>query len=420
MAIPRSTGRKRLLWAAALLLMIIPPLYSDVSSVKNPEVNQVRVIAERASIYIEPRRGSTRIDIVRKGDLLNLLQTKKVNEIWYYVSYSSSRYGTRVSGFVLDSSVELVGETIPAAPEEKKPQEKAAIPPPASPVTPVAPKAEEKEETKPEPPPAPTKLQPEELPETSEVLVFTELLRRRSYTFAGRAAPLEEVPWRVEAPAPVKETKIPIPVQPEKKKEAEPRKVVPPKRTPEKKEAKTQPPEKEPVKPQVVSPAGIPAQTKGPGRFAFGLGYGSSFGGAGACLQFSPGMGIVLHAGAGIFPTTLIYSETDWVKNETLWSVGIKYYLPFKLSLFFPYVDIQYGGLRVEAAQVITGIWDYDYVYSREQKALWGPSFLGGVEIRTGRFGICGALGISYVTTSWEYLANKVSLSFDTSLVVHF
>jgi hypothetical protein len=83
-------------------------------------------------------------------------------------------------------------------------------------------------------------------------------------------------------------------------------------------------------------------------------------------------------------------------------------------------VDIQFGGLRVEAAQVVVGIWDYDYVYSQEQKSLWGPSFLAGVEIRKGRFGICGALGISYVTTSWDFLENRVSLSFDTSLVVHF
>jgi hypothetical protein len=451
----RSVDRKYILPAAGLLLMTLLPLYVEAGPANAPDVKQVKVIAERASVYIEPSRGSTRIDIVGKGALLNLLQTKKVKDVWYYVSYSSSRYGTRVSGFVLDSAVELVGETIPSVPEEKKPEKKAA--PPA----PVPPRAEEKEEIKPEPPPAPRieevliptdplakrrvvlprkepplqelvwqptevtprkkeaspiKLQPQKVIATSESLVFTEILRRKSYTFPRMTAIPEEVPWRIEVTAPVKETKTLPPVQPEKKKEAEPRNVAPSPPTPEKKEQ----PKKESVKPQAIRPPRVPAQRKAPGRFAFGLGYGSSFGGAGACLQFNTGMGIALHAGAGIFPTRLIYSETDWVKNETLWSVGIKYYLPIQSSLFFPYLDIQYGGLRVEAAQVITGIWEYDYVYSREQKALWGPSFLGGVEIRKGGFGICGALGISYVTTSWEYLENKVSLSFDTSLMVHF
>jgi len=508
--------RKRILPAAALLLMIIPPLYSDVSPAENPNIKQVRVIAERASIYIEPSRGSTRIDIVGKGALLNLLQTKKVRDIWYHVSFSSSRYGARISGFVLDSAVEPVGETSPPALEKKKLPEKVESQPPALPsAAPLPPKAEEKKELKPEPQPPPkveealiatalpenrrlvlprqepslqelawrtlevippekepfeAKLKPLEPPETSEVLVFTQLLKSRTYSFPLKAAPLEEFSWRVEEMAPVEEEKTAVEAkefplltalpkqrnivlpkkerslqdavwqilppavaeipkepekaeaapQPEKKKEAETREVPPPTPAPKKKEAETAKPEVEPVKPQTIKPVRIPAPRKGPGRLTFGLGYGSSFGGAGASLQFNTGMGIALHAGAGIFPTTLVYSETDWVKNKPLWSVGIKYYLPVKSPLFYPYVDIQYGGLRVEAAQVVIGIWDYDYVYSREQKSLWGPSFLTGVEIRKGRFGICGGLGISYVTTSWDFLQNRASLSFDTSLVIHF
>ncbi|MFZ2054280.1 MAG: hypothetical protein WAU81_08795 [Candidatus Aminicenantales bacterium] len=466
--------RKHILPAAALLLMLIPPLYSDISPGQNPHIKQVRVIAERASIYIEPSRGGNRIDIVGKGALLNLLQTKKVKDIWYHVSFSSSRYGTRISGFVLDSAVELVDETIPPVPEQKKAPEKAESRPPAPPpAAPTPPKAEEKEETKPEPQPPPkveAKLEPPERPEASEVLVFTQLLRSRSYSFPLKAAPPEELPWRIEAVTPVEEEKRAVEVeeltlltappkprkiilpkkerslqdavwqilppavaeipkepekteaapQPEKKKEAEIHEVPPPTPTPKKKEAERAKPEVEPVKPQTIKPARIPAPRKGLGRLTFGLGYGSSFGGAGACLQLNIGKGIAVHAGTGIFPTTLVYSDTDWVKNKPLWSVGIKYYLSIKSPLFYPYVDIQYGGLRVEAAQLVIGIWDYDYVYSREQKSLWGPSFLTGVEIRKGRFGICGALGISYVTTSWDFLQDRVSLSFDTSLVIHF
>src|SRR4030042_4387236 len=103
-----------------------------------------------------------------------------------------------------------------------------------------------------------------------------------------------------------------------------------------------------------------------------------------------------------------------------MWAVGRKYYLPFSSALFFPFVDLQYGGVRVEAAQVVIGIWDYQYVLSQEQKSLWGPSFLGGIALRKGRLGLQAALGAAYATTSWTYLQNKVSLVFDAGLVLHF
>ncbi|MDH4270879.1 MAG: hypothetical protein OEW18_02760 [Candidatus Aminicenantes bacterium] len=415
---------RRILSAAALIFMIIPSLYSGVGPGESTNIKQVRVTAERASIYIEPSRGSTRIDIVEKGALLNLLQTKKVKDIWYYVSFSSPRYGTRVSGFVQDSAVELVDATIPPVSEPKKAPEKVESRPPIPP--PVAP-TPAKEEAKPEPQPPPkvkAKLEPPVPPEWSEALVFTQLPKSKSYSSPFKTAPLQELSWKVEEPVPVEEEKTPVKVEaappPDKKKEAEPREVPPPSPATKKKEPKTIKPEVEPVKPQTIRPTRTPAPRKSLGRLAFGLGYGASFGGAGACLQLNTGIGIAVHAGAGIFPTTLVYSDSDWVQNKPLWSIGIKYYLPVKSPLFYPYVDIQYGGLRVEAAQVVIGIWDYDYIYSQEQKSLWGPSFLAGVEIRKGRFGICGALGISYVTTSWDFLQNRVSLSFDTSLVVHF
>ncbi len=415
--------RKSILPAAALILLIIPSLYSSVGPGDAADIKQVRVISERASIYIEPRRGSTRIDIVGKGTLLNLLQTKKINDIWYYVSYSSSRYGTRVSGFVLDSAVELADVSIPPVPETEKGAAKAEPRPPTPPsLAPPPPK----EAAKPEPQPAPTvKVEPEPpVPvEWSEALVFTALPKNNSYPSPFKAAPFRDAVWQVIPPAaeiPKKPEKVETIAQPDKRKEAEAREVPPPTPPTEKKKPETLKPVAEPVKPQVIKPIRGQTPKRTLGRLAFGFGYGASFGGAGASLQLNTGMGMAFHAGAGIFPTTLIYSDSDWVQNKPLWSIGVKYYLPVNSPLFYPYVDIQYGGLRVEAAQVIIGIWDYDYVYSQEQKSLWGPSFLAGVEVRKGRFGICGALGISYVTTSWDFLEKRVSLSFDTSFVIHF
>jgi hypothetical protein len=176
----------------------------------------------------------------------------------------------------------------------------------------------------------------------------------------------------------------------------------------------------EPKKTAPIQPARMAQPRRGPGLLTFGFGYGPSFGGAGGFLQLNTKFGLALHGGVGMYPTKIIYSGTDWVKNELLYSGGIKYYLPFKSGSFYPYFDLQYGGLSVEAAQIITGIWESSYVYSHEQKTLWGPSFLAGAEIRMGRFGINGALGISYNLTDWEFLKQNLFFAFDASLVIYF
>lgn len=413
--------RERTIPAAAILWLIIIALCAAAGQRDHTNIKQVMVIAERASVYIEPSRGSTRIDIVAKGDLLNLLQTKKVKGTWYYVSYSSSRYRARVSGFVLDSAVELVGEAVPPAAEIKKPEEKPATSPP---LPPVRPEAKKREEPRPEPPPP---------PRIEESLVETTLADGQRIALL-QTPPPQETPWRkpetsvpeikpdeakAKAAEPPPARPAPKPEPPEKHKETVPKEAAAPKPPPAKAAPPPEPKEKQ-APPPIIKPSRLPGARKGPGGISLAVGYGSSFGGAGASFQFSTNRGIALHAGAGVFPTTLIYSDTEWVKNETLWSIGLKYYLPIRSILLYPYVDIQYGGLRVEAAQAAIGIWDYDYVYSREQKALWGPSVLAGVELRKGRLGICGALGVSYVTTSWDFLQDRVALAFDMSVVVHF
>jgi len=469
---------RRIPFIASLIFLAVWPLLSAVK--------QVRVTAERASIYIEPSRTSARIDIVGKGTILNLLQDRKVKNIWYYVSFNSPRYGTRISGFIQESAVELAIETPPASPKQEE-----KIPP--------SPKAEEKKEVPMEAPTAPqvveaialTKLPksksfkfprreparqdgvwniveivpaekvavevkpaPETPPEITEVPILARLPKNKSYKFPRKEGPLQEAAWKVIEIAPVEKEKPPVEVgefalltvPPKRRVITLPKKEKPredpvwqviqpiiaetPKPT-EKPEAKLEPPEvkkeppetkpeTKPTEPQPIKPVRVSAPRKGPGFFSLGLGYGSSFGGAGGCLQLNTRTGLSFHVGVGLYPTSLIYSGTDWVKNETLWSIGLKYYLPLKSPSFSPFVDIQYGGLRVEAAQVVIGIWDYNYILSQEQKSLSGPSCLAGVEFQKGRFGISAALGVSYATTSWKYLQNKVSFVFDTGLVFHF
>jgi hypothetical protein len=431
-------ARRRILFITCLIILGVWPLLSAVK--------QVRVIAERASIYIEPSRTSARIEIVGKGTILNLLQERKVKDIWYYVSFNSPRYGTRISGFIQESAVELAVEMPPAPPKaEQKIPLKVEPEQPRPPEVLPPPKAEEKKE-------APAKTPA--VPQTVEAMALTKLPKNKSYKFPRKENPPQETAWKIIEIAPAKIEKLPVKVRefalltvpPKRRVVTLPRKESPlddpawqiirpviaerpkpvekvkaePKPPEVKKESPAKKPETKPAQPQPVKTAQVYPPRKGPGFITFGLGYGSSFGGAGGCLQLNSRTGLSLHAGVGLYPASLIYSETDWVKNETLWSIGLKYYLPLKSRSFSPFVDIQYGGLRVEAAQVVIGIWDYNYVLSREQKSLWGPSLLAGVEVRKGRFGISAALGASYATTSWKYLQNKLSFVFDTGLVFHF
>ena len=436
--------KTRLAPGIILFLSLFSPAFSAVK--------QVRVIVDRAGIYIEPSRTSSRIEVVEKGTVLTLFQQKKVKDVWYYVSFSSRRYGSRISGFIHESYVEPVEDTAAAPPkvEEKKPEEKIQpAPAPAKPAPqtppekprPAPPKVEPKPEVKPK---------PEPVAKYEETVVLTALPKAKSFKFPRREPARQELAWKppltarpkeepeavvaekklppekavktvppkqVETPPQIKKEQAP-PIQPEAKKEAPVEKKA---EKPPEKEVKapvrTPPP---PSQPAPVKPPRYAPPSRKPGVITFGLGYGSSFGGAGASLQLNTRSGFALHAGAGLYPTSLIYSETEWVENKPLFSVGLKYYLPLPSNSFYPYVDLQYGGLRIEAAQVVIGIWEYSYVYSQEQKALYGPSLLAGTEIRLGRFGVNGALGLSYCLTKWEFLEKKVFLAFDASLIVYF
>jgi hypothetical protein len=494
---------KAIALAAVTVLTIGLPLF--------PAVRKVRVTADRAVIYVGPNRTSTRIDLVRKGDLLDLFQQSKVNSVWYYVRYVSPRYGSQISGFIQDSAVELEAEGEPAGqkappasvkveagskpmgnqprvqpapataavqppPEQKKPEPKS---PPAPEIAASKPKPIERSEVlgttplprsrrvsaprrapepqdrpwailepsvpvtaKPAPgaaaaPPPPEQKKPEPksplLPEPagqkpktierSEVLGTTPLSRSRRVSLPRRAAVPQDRPWAILKPA------VPEYVKPAPSPGAIPQPPAPSSsKAPAEKPAgaASKPVVLEPAAPRPVAPSSPPTQIikpaqpretrRGPSTLAIGLGFGSSYGGAGACLRLNLSSRLALHGGFGLYPTGLVYSATNWVKNETLWSAGIRYSPPVGSGSISPYIDLQYGGLRVEAAQVVTGIFEFAYVYRHEQKTLWGPSLLAGLEIRLGRLGIEAGLGVSYNLTDWEFLKQRLALAFEAGL----
>ncbi len=454
--------KKRLVISRFLILIA----WVSIGCLHSAPIKQVRVIADRATIYSEPAPTSARIDVVEKGTVLTLFQQNKVRDVWYYVSFQSPRYGARISGFVHESAVEPVAEEITPPPKKEQAEPKKLGPPPAKALR-AAPKAEEKKEIK---------VEPLALPRVEELIVPSRLPKSEVIKLPRQVPQLKEAVWKPIPTVPtaelsekkedrVKELKpiilielvaaIPLPRSrpvklPGKEKAREDRawKIIPliaeekkaqKEKAPPKKaeplplpfppagkeEAKEKPPAVAPAKTPVTptAPVQLPSgetRSRGRGLLTLGLGYGPSLGGAGVFLQLNTKAGFALHGGVGYYPTTLIYSETDWVKNTIFYSVGIKYYLPFKSSLLSPYLDLQYGGLRVEAAQMVLGVWEYTYVLGHEQKALWGPSALAGAELRMGRFGINGAVGVSYALTEWEYLEQKTSFSFDLSFLVYF
>lgn len=184
-------------------------------------------------------------------------------------------------------------------------------------------------------------------------------------------------------------------------------------------EAQEIPPVPQQKPPPELSKPELPAARK-VGPFAMSVGFGPSYGGLGASLQLNTKSGFSIHAGVGYYPAKLNYSQFDWLENQVLFSAGIKYYFPFKHAKFRPYLNLQYGGLTVEAVQVPTGIWYGEKTYENVQKNLYGPSLLAGTEWRLGRMGLNGALGLSYNTTEWEYWERDLFFNGEFAIIVYF
>jgi hypothetical protein len=215
----------------------------------------------------------------------------------------------------------------------------------------------------------------------------------------------KKIPEKLEERQPPKKTIT----QPEPKKEEEAAKE--PEKPPQKKpQIATQ----EPPRPKIPKP---PSELS---LLTFSMGYGPSLGsGLGGLVQWNTQMGFSLHLGAGYYPTSYFYSDYDWVKNKVLYSVGLKYYLPFKTRMLRTYLDLQYGGVSVEAVQIVTSIWYYQYIYENIQKTLYGPSILAGIELKLGSLGLNGAIGLSYSTTQWDYWERDYFLTADVGLLLY-
>ena len=80
--------------------------FSFLSGLLYSQEKKVKVVADKANIYFKPDKRSPVVEIVEKGTVLTLRQTKRVKKIWNYVYFTSKKTGVSKSGYILDSKVE--------------------------------------------------------------------------------------------------------------------------------------------------------------------------------------------------------------------------------------------------------------------------------------------------------------------------
>jgi len=428
---------------------------------------QVIVIANSAPIYSESHSESYKIETVKKGTVLTLFESGTKGSNWLYVSYQSPRWRAKVTGFIQSRLVEKLSDKKPAEmpkeeireakdePEVKEIPALTSLPPykkysltdaraswenprwfslkvesradtsvsPAKVVPIIKEKRKEsafevREESVKAEEKVPLKPGKEVvIPKVEVVAALTSLPPYKKYSLTDARASWENprlFSLKVESRADtsVSRAKV-VPIIKGKRKESAFEVREESVKVEEKAEAEK---EEEPQ----VRPKKIPRLGK-PSWLTLSLGYGPSGGsGLGGFVQVNLKNGFSLHFGAGYYPTSYYYSEYDWAKNRILYSVGVKYYLPFGFGRIRPYLDLQYGGISVEAVRVVTGIWYSQYTYENIQKTLLGPTFLAGAEIKTGAIGLNVAFGLSYNTTKWEYWDRDYFLTGDVGLLIFF
>ena len=369
----------------------VPAKTTDVQNIA--EANKVKVTAEITNIYRKPNIKSEMVEKVKKGTTLTLSQKQKSPKIWKYISLYSEKKKSHIKGYVKSTAVEKIDyaqiNTRTASEKLKKEAKKYFT---------LIPKAEKI--------PVPSKLEKEvsrikkshKEEEIKATAVKTSEVQKRISKIGGFVQDsLAETAYvdkkiskkKVIASQNIKKEKIQI-EESYKQKEMRP---LPAKKRSHKKRSKL---------------------------ITLGIGYGQSYGGAGGFIQVNTKAGLAFHAGVGYFPSSLIYSETDWVKGKMLFSGGLKYYLPLKTNPIYLYLDLQYCGIGVEVAHVFSGKFYNGPLFDNVQKTLWGPSFFCGIEAKMGLIGFNGALGLSYNTTEAEWLDQNIFLTFDFGLLLYF
>jgi len=136
--------KKRVIKVIILVILLFYSVSGGFSQEK-----RIKVIAERANIYLQPNISSAVIEKVKRDSVITLRSVNIVRGGWYYVGLTSET-GITKTGYIQASLVELTNLPPRIIREEKK--EPEVPPPPLKPVIPKKEKPRIEKEVKPKPP----------------------------------------------------------------------------------------------------------------------------------------------------------------------------------------------------------------------------------------------------------------------------
>jgi len=95
-----------------IFFIIITLLFSYGFARSSAESVKIKIIADKANVYLEANENSVVMDTVEKGEVLEISETGESTGEWYNVSYESIKWGTRMSGFVKPFMTEMLTEIL--------------------------------------------------------------------------------------------------------------------------------------------------------------------------------------------------------------------------------------------------------------------------------------------------------------------
>jgi hypothetical protein len=118
---PQIRKKSQILGGTLILVL----LFSFLSTPLFSDEKKLRVISEKANIYLDPDRHSPVVETVIRGTVLSLNYSGRIRKIWNYI-YFTSPQGITKSGYILDSLVErlfIPTKILTLVGKKEKPQE---------------------------------------------------------------------------------------------------------------------------------------------------------------------------------------------------------------------------------------------------------------------------------------------------------
>jgi hypothetical protein len=100
----RNQAKGIIRWGFVLSLMLVIFRPGPLGAFEK----KLRVASDYAHVYLEPDSSALMIDTLVRGHVLSLLYSGKSKKSWYYVCFKSEKTGSTKSGYIQESTVELL------------------------------------------------------------------------------------------------------------------------------------------------------------------------------------------------------------------------------------------------------------------------------------------------------------------------